>query len=42
MASVFTIDRLEAIFERTNGTCHICHRRAAWKNYDEARTQATV
>jgi len=36
MASVFTIDRLEAIFERTNG---ICHRRAAWKNYGKVGAQ---
>ena len=29
----FTNDRLNAIFDRTSGRCHICHERVVFKNY---------
>ena len=35
MAGAFTVDVLERVFDRTDGKCHICHRRVAWKNYAE-------
>lgn len=31
----FTDDELEAIFDRTRGKCHICHRLLAFKNYGQ-------
>ena len=35
MARAFTVDVREQVFDRTDGKCHICHRRVAWKNYGE-------
>ena len=35
MAGAFAVDVLERVFDRTDGKCHICHRRVAWKNYGE-------
>ena len=29
----FTNDKLNDIFDRTSGQCHICHRRLSFKNY---------
>lgn len=29
----FSIEQKEAIFDRTQGHCHICRRRLAWCNY---------
>lgn len=33
MPRAFDADVLERVFERTDGRCHICYRRVAWKNY---------
>jgi len=33
MPRVFAGDVLERVFDRTDGRCHICYRRVAWKNY---------
>jgi len=33
MPRAFAADVLERVFERTDGKCHICHRRVAWRNY---------
>jgi hypothetical protein len=29
----FRIERQQAIFDRTQGRCHICRKRLAWSNY---------
>lgn len=33
MPRAFATDVLERVFDRTDGRCHICYRRVAWKNY---------
>lgn len=30
---VYTDEQKRAIFERTNGRCHLCHKKLAFKNY---------
>lgn len=34
----YSKERLSAIFRRTDGNCHICHRRLAFKNYGQIGT----
>lgn len=33
MPRPFTAEVLQRVFDRTDGRCHICYRRVAWKNY---------
>jgi 5-methylcytosine-specific restriction endonuclease McrA len=33
MALVFTWEKLQRIYDRTDGRCHICSRQVVWKNY---------
>jgi hypothetical protein len=33
MPRLFSAEVLEHVFDRTDGRCHICYRRVAWKNY---------
>lgn len=33
---IFAADRRRKIFEKTDGRCHICRRKLAWRNYGAA------
>lgn len=32
----YSLERLQQVFDRTHGDCHICHRRLCFKNYAQA------
>jgi len=36
----WTDDELNAIYDRTSGKCHLCHKKLAWSNYGKPRKRA--